>query len=105
VAAGDLAELQLADLQKPRLAVYARYAGDFSDTSEGWTRIRLDRAGWSYTRLHPAELAVMAPNAYDIIVATTTSSMGTAGYNALKAFVEAGTLILQGSASRRRWTG
>jgi hypothetical protein len=89
-----------AALQKPRVAVYARYAGDFSDTNEGWTRIRLDRAGWSYDRLHPAELAAMAPDAYDVIVATTTSSMGTAGYNALKAFVEAGgTLILQGSAS------
>ncbi len=101
VNAQDAEGLKLATLQKPRVAVYARYAGDFSDTNEGWTRIRLDRAGWSYTRLHPAELAVMAPNAYDIIVATTTSSMGTAGYNALKAFVEAGgTLILQGSASR-----
>ena len=101
VNAPDLEGLQLAALQKPRVAVYARYTGDFSDTSEGWTRIRLDRVGWSYTRLHPAELAVMAPDAYDIIVATTTSSMGTAGYNALKAFVEAGgTLILQGSASR-----
>ncbi len=101
VNATEVAGLKLATLQKPRLAVYARYAGDFSDTSEGWTRIRLDRAGWTYTRLHPAELAVMAPDAYDVIVATTTSSMGTAGYNALKAFVEAGgTLILQGSASR-----
>ncbi len=101
VNASDVAGLQLAALQKPRLAVYARYAGDFSDTSEGWTRIRLDRAGWSYTRLHPAELAVMAPNAYDVIVATTTSSMTTTHYSALKAFVEAGgTLILSGSASR-----
>jgi hypothetical protein len=102
VSPSDLAGLPLAALQKPRLAVYARYAGDFSDTSEGWTRIRLDRAGWSYDRLHPAELqAGGLRDAYDVIVATTTSSMGTAGYNALKAFVEAGgTLILQGSASR-----
>jgi hypothetical protein len=101
VNAQDLEGLQFVALQKPRLAVYARYTGDFSDTNEGWTRIRLDRAGWSYTRLHPTELVSMTVDAYDVIVATTTSGMGTAGYNALKAFVEAGgTLILQGSASR-----
>jgi hypothetical protein len=102
VSASEVAVVPLAGLQQPRLAVYARYTGDFSDTNEGWTRIRLDRAGWTYDRLHPAELQAGGLNAkYDVIVATTTSSMGTAGYNALNAFVQAGgTLILQGSASR-----
>ena len=100
-AAGPEALPEAAPLTAPRLAVYARYAGDFSDTTEGWLRIRLDRAGWSYARLRSTDLPSMAADAYDIIVATTTSSMGTGGYDALKAFVEAGgTLILTGSASR-----
>ena len=102
----DLGGQQFTALQKPRVAVYARYTGDFSDTSEGWTRIRLDRAGWSYTRLHPAELTGNLADAYDVIVATTTSGMGTAGQDALKAFVEAGgTLILQAPPAGCRWTG
>ena len=101
----------LPQLKMPKTAVYARYADlNFSDTSEGWTRIRLDRAGWPYTRVQNADVKAMAPTAYDaviipsIAVSTLTSEIngfGAAGTLALKAFVEAGgTLILQGSSAR-----
>ncbi len=101
----------LPELKMPKTAVYARYADlNFSDTSEGWTRIRLDRAGWPYARMQNAEVKTLSPTAYDAVIIPSisvsaltneTSGFGAAGAAALKAFVEAGgTLILQGSSAR-----
>jgi hypothetical protein len=106
-------------LVKPKLGTYTTNNSSNTTMPEGWSRLRLDRSGWDYTRLYPADVLSGTVSAYNVIilpdaptstiVSGTTSStlppeyrlgMGAAGVAKLKQFVmDGGTLVLQGRSS------
>ena len=110
-------------LAAPKLGLYTPNNSNTATMPEGWTRLRLDRAGWTYTRLFPADVitgTVDSLDGYKVIVipsvatrtlingsstSTTTPpeyrpGIGDAGVAKLRHFVEqGGTLVLQGAVS------
>ncbi len=107
-------------LVKPHVAIYSSNNSSNTTMPEGWTRMRLDRAGWDYTRLYPTDVQTGTVAGFDVIIipdmttatllngSGTSSSIppayrpgiGAAGAAKLKAFVEAGgTLVLQGRST------
>ena len=106
-------------LLAPRLGVYTANTSSNTTMPEGWTRLRLDRAAWDFTRVYPSDIVSGTLDAYDVLVipsmsqntlinGTSSSStppeyrlgIGTDGVAKLKSFVEnGGTLILQGAIS------
>jgi hypothetical protein len=107
-------------LVKPKLGTYTTNNSSNTTMPEGWSRLRLDRSGWDYTRLYPADVLTGTVSAYNVIILpdaptstivngspTSTSlppeyrvGMGAAGVAKLKQFVmDGGTLVLQGRSS------
>ena len=107
-------------LEKPKLGTYTTNNSSNTTMPEGWSRLRLDRSGWDYTRLYPADVLSGTVSAYNVIILpdaptstiingspTSTSlppeyrlGMGSAGVAKLKQFVmDGGTLVLQGRSS------
>lgn len=107
-------------LVQPHVAIYSSNNSSNTTMPEGWTRMRLDRAGWDYTRLYPTDVQTGTVAGFDVIIipdmttatllnGSSTSSttppayrpgIGAAGAAKLKAFVEAGgTLVLQGRST------
>ena len=105
-------------LEQPAVGLYTANSGTSTTMPEGWTRLRLDRAGWDYTRLYGSDVQTGTLDSYDVIIIPpmTVSALvngasasmppayrpgiGTAGVDKLKAWVEAGgTLVLQGRAA------
>jgi|GEM_PF-876081 len=103
-------------LVQPKVGMYTTNNNTNTTMPEGWTRLRLDRADWDYTRLYPTDVVSGTVADYDVIIlpdaptstivnGTNSSSlppeyrlgMGAAGVEKLKNFVESGgTLVLQG---------
>jgi hypothetical protein len=104
-------------LRAPRIGLYQPFAGGNMD--EGWTRWVLEQYGFEYTTLHNADIrAGGLGRAYDAIILADQGpaqivngstgadvrpeyrgGIGTAGVDALKAFVaDGGTLVTLGSA-------
>jgi hypothetical protein len=107
-------------LKAPQIGVYTSNNSSNTTMPEGWTRLRLDRANWSFTRLYPVDVSGGSLDAYDVIIipsmptstlinGSSTSpttppeyrpGIGEEGVAKLKAFTESGgTLILQGRAA------
>ena len=107
-------------LAKPKLGTYTTNNSSNTTMPEGWSRLRLDRSGWDYTRLYPADVLTGTVSAYNVIILpdaptstivngspTSTTlppeyrvGMGTTGVAKLKEFVmDGGTLVLQGRSS------
>ena len=107
-------------LDKPMVGTYTTNNSSNTTMPEGWSRLRLDRSGWDYTRLYAADVLSGTVSGYDVIIlpdaATSTIvngsptsatlppqyrlGIGTAGVAKLKQFVmEGGTLVLQGRSS------
>ncbi len=107
----------------PSVALRAPKVGLFKPNSstmpEGWTRMRLDRAGFPYISLSAADLSGGNLAGYNVIIIPSMqinglingssgsstppefrAGIGTTGVAALKSFVEAGgTLVLMGQAT------
>ncbi len=107
-------------LAKPKLGTYTTNNSTGTTMPEGWSRLRLDRSNWDYTRLYPSDVLSGTVSAYNVIILpdaptstivngslTSTSlppeyrlGMGAAGVAKLKQFVmDGGTLVLQGRSS------
>ena len=103
---GDI--MPAAQLRAPQVGLYTSNNSSNTTMPEGWTRLRLDRAGWDYTRLYPADVSGGSLKDYDVIIIPSlpTSTLldgssssqttppeyrpgiGEAGVANLKAFVE-----------------
>jgi len=106
-------------LRQPRVGLYTPNNSTGSTMPEGWVRMRLDRAGFPYTRLYKEDISSGALSDYDVVVIPdiTTSGLvngssssslppeyrggiGNTGVANLKSFVEnGGTLVMMGRAS------
>ncbi len=106
-------------LVAPMVGLYTANTSSSTTMPEGWTRLRLDRAGWDYTRLYASDVLSGTLDGYDVVIVPsmptstlingTSSSttppeyrlgIGATGVAKLKSFVEAGgTLVLQGRVS------
>jgi hypothetical protein len=106
-------------LAAPMVGLYTANTSTNTTMPEGWTRLRLDRAGWDYTRLYASDVLSGTLDGYDVVIVpsmptstlingTSSSStppeyrlgIGAEGVAKLKSFVEAGgTLVLQGRVS------
>jgi hypothetical protein len=107
-------------LIEPMVGLYTSNNSTSTTMPEGWTRLRLDRSGWDYTRVYATDMVTSTVAGYDVVIipdmststlingsSTSTTlppeyrpGIGNAGVAALKEFVEAGgTLVLQGRTS------
>jgi hypothetical protein len=119
-AAGDsLPGVSLVELTAPRVGLYTANTSSGTTMPEGWTRLRLDRAGWDYTRLYAADVRYGSLDDFDVIIipSMTASTLingsssstlppeyrlgiGPEGLANLESFAQkGGTLVLQGRIS------
>jgi len=114
-------------LHQPKVGLYTPNNSTGSTMPEGWVRLRLDRAGFPYTRLYKNDVisntiagldVVIIPDMTTSTLITGTTSLslppeyrggiGTTGEANLKSFVQnGGQLVLMGRATRvpidRNW--
>ena len=107
-------------LRQPRVGIYTPNNSTTSTMPEGWVRLRLDQAGFPYTRLYKSDITTPTLAGLDVVIVpdmtpstlingSSSSSLPPAyrggitsgGVTSLKAWVQnGGELVLMGRATR-----